>query len=119
MPIEFRFDKRSGILVTTATGVVSYADVLNHIRREAEAGDLACKELFDATEATTDMTTAEIQTVADAVRQRLGSDGFGPTAIVTISDVFFGMSRMLDPLRSARWSAIRRFQTKARRPPMA
>lgn len=98
MPIEFRYDQRSGILFTTAKGVVSFSDVLNHIKREADAGDLACKELFDATEATTDMSSDEIQTLAESVRQRLGHDGFGPTAIVTIDDVFFGMSRMLEIL---------------------
>lgn len=98
MPIEFRYDSRRRILFTTAKGLISFGDVLNHIKREADAGDLACKELFDATEATTNMSTDEVQTLADVVRQRLIRDTFGPTAVVTINDVFFGMSRMLEIL---------------------
>jgi hypothetical protein len=96
MPIEFRYDEVRGILFTTAEGVVSFDDVWNHIEREAREGDLTCKELFDATNATTNMTPGEVRHLAESIRGKLDRSGFGPTAIVTRNDVFFGMSRMLE-----------------------
>jgi hypothetical protein len=98
MPIQFRYDQKLGILVTKAEGFISLAEIREHLRREAGEDELGYRELFDAREARTTLTSAEIRALVEEIRVRADGAPFGPTAVVTLNDVFFGMARMLEIL---------------------
>ncbi len=94
MPIHFNYDRQLEILLTTAVGTVSLDDLNKHIDKRLLAGTIGCPEIFDATAASTDMTTDDIRKMAERT-QRLMRDGpFGPTAVIANRDFTFGMARM-------------------------
>ena len=97
MPIQFKFDTEIGIVFTRAEGLVSFEDIRQHLLAEAaDAGAAGYPEIFDASDASTNLTSAQIQQIADRVTSMMKADRFGPTAIIANKDSLFGMARMLE-----------------------
>ena len=94
MPIDFVFDSARGRLQTTARGLVTLRDLLDHVDDEARNQHLGATELFDAREATTDLTSLQIHELVDRMRHHATFGRLGPTALVTENDVVYGMARM-------------------------
>jgi hypothetical protein len=94
MPIVMRFDPVTRRLLTTASGEVTLAELLEHIAAEGREGHLGAPELFDARQATTNLTSAEVRHLVERMRSKAVVGALGPTALVTTNDVVFGMARM-------------------------
>jgi hypothetical protein len=90
MPIQFTYDAARGILFTTAEGLVTLADVITHLDRESDAAALGCPEIFDALAARTNLTPDDVRNLVGQIQLRMKGTKFGPTAVVTTDDVFFG-----------------------------
>lgn len=118
MGIEFVYDRANDILLATARGLVTFAELESHINRESDARALGYREIFDAISATTDLTADEARTFVAHLRERMSRGPFGPTAVVTDSDVVYGMARMiqiLSELSSGPLIGVFRRQDDARR----
>ena len=50
--------------------------------------------MFDARQATTNLTSAEVRHLVERMRSKAVVGTLGPTALVTTNDVVFGMARM-------------------------
>jgi hypothetical protein len=95
MPIRFAYDQQLKVLIATAEGLVSFEDIQKHLDEEAAAGAIGCREIFDASAASTSLTSGEVRKIAERLHG-WRSLPLGPTAIVTNNDVLFGMARMLE-----------------------
>ena len=95
MPIRFTYHYQHGILVTTAKGLVSFAEIQRHLDEETAAKALGYREIVDASTASTNLTSEEVKQLARRLETMMRSGTLGPTAIVTTNDVAFGMARML------------------------
>jgi hypothetical protein len=98
MPIVTEFDAARKRLRTTATGVISLADLFAHLDSEEADKHLAAPELIDARGATTKLTTPELRQLISRMRDYASHAALGPTALVTDNDVVFGMARMYSVL---------------------
>jgi hypothetical protein len=94
MPIDMRYDPDTQRLRTTARGSISFADLVAHIDDEARRGHLGAAELFDARDATTDLTALQVRELVDRMREHAARGVLGATALVTHNDVVFGMAQM-------------------------
>ena len=94
MPIDLVFDPTHERLHTTALGLITLRELLDHVEDEARKDHLGVKELFDAREATTDLTSLQIGELVDRMRHHASVGRLGPTALVTTNDVVYGMARM-------------------------
>lgn len=94
MPIRYSIDRLNGRLLTHAEGVVSFEDINAHLDIEQRDRNLDRPELIDARGATVDLTTEQIRRLVQRTTNMLRLVDLGPTAIVTTSDVVFGMARM-------------------------
>ena len=100
--IHFTYDPALRVLFTTAEGPVSFAEIKHHLSRETSEGALPYRELFDASTASTDLTQHEVRELAGQLSTLAKSATLGPTAIVTVNDMFFGMARMFQILSELR-----------------
>ena len=94
MAITYSIDPSSRLMLTRADGVVTFHDVNAHLDVEQRNRDLDRPELIDACGATTDLTSADIRRLVQRAGAMLRTVDLGPTAIVTTSDVVYGMARM-------------------------
>jgi hypothetical protein len=94
MPIHFTYDPQLMMLLTSAEGLVSFEDIQKHLDKELPAGAIGCREIFDALAASTNLTPEQIREIVGRVRAMMRNGPFGPTAIITTNDLFFGMARM-------------------------
>jgi hypothetical protein len=94
MPIRFTYDHQLKILFTTADGLLSLVEIQRHLDEEAAAEALGYREIFDASAASTNLTSEEARELARRLVARMRSGPLGPTAIFTTNDVTFGMARM-------------------------
>jgi hypothetical protein len=95
MAIRFRYDPELKMLFTTAEGIVTFQDIQAHLDEEAAAGALGYRELFDATTAETNLTAAEVRAIVTRLLSLMRTNTLGPTAVVTINPVFYGMVSMM------------------------
>lgn len=93
MPASFTIDTDTACVLTTATGILSYADVVELIRAKVKAGVMAHDELVDAREITLDLSSADLPAIVGEVRTALGDRAPGRTAIVTNSGFLYGLAR--------------------------
>ena len=98
MPIQFTWDAARAILFTTAEGMVTLTDIITHLDCESDAALLGCPEIFDARDARTNLTPNDVRNLVGQIQMRMKGTQFGPTAVVTTNDVFFGMARMMEIL---------------------
>ncbi len=93
MPASFTIDTDTAWVLTTATGILSYADVVELIRAKVKAGVMAHDELVDARNVTLDLSSADLPAIVREVRTALGDRAPGRTAIVTNSGFLYGLAR--------------------------
>lgn len=93
--IRSKYDAELGLLFTTATGLVSYEEVQKHLDEEARSGMLVYPEIFDATNAWTNLTDEEVRQIVRRLVELNRTNSLGPTAVVTNNDVLYGMASML------------------------
>ncbi len=93
MPASFTIDTDTACVLTTATGILSYADVVELIRAKVKAGVMAHDELVDARDITLDLSSADLPAIAGEVRAALGDRVPGRTAVVTNSGFLYGLAR--------------------------
>ena len=98
MPISYRIDKAKRRLYTHATGLITFDDLKQHMNTESGTPAASYAEIFDCTEAMTNMTAEEVRALA-LERQRIAQHQHAaPAAVVATNDVFYGMFRMFDAL---------------------
>jgi hypothetical protein len=76
-------DRENRILTTTAAGIISRADILDHIALKSTEDLLEFDELFDTRNASFDLSLADLHLVADAVQQSTAGRSHGRVAVVT------------------------------------
>ena len=100
MPLSFDIDKRRRLVISTASGIVTYAEIAAHqvgLKNHPDF-DPSFDQLIDGTGVTkVAVTVEEIRTVA---RQRIfGADS--RQAFATSSDFAYGLARMFELYREA------------------
>ena len=98
MPLSYVIDKHRGLVTSTASGVLSYADIAAHQEGLKKDPDFDPKfdQLFDGTAVTKiELTAGEVQTIA---RQRLFAAG-SRQAFATSTEFAYGMARMFEIYR--------------------
>jgi len=95
MAIRSRFDAQVGILFTTADGLLSFAVIQEHLDEETRSDEIAHPEIFDATQARTDLTAEEVRALVKRLVEMSHNRRFGPTAVICTNEVVCGMASML------------------------
>ena len=94
VPITFVIDRVLQRMVTHADGVVTYAELNEHLNAEERERGLGLPELIEASGATTDVNTGDVVRLVQRAARTSDSVPLGPTAIVVQDAVAFGMARM-------------------------
>jgi hypothetical protein len=95
MPITYTLDRERRRMITRAEGLLTRAELESHLDVEAQDHAEEFAELFDARNATTDITADDVRGLVDRARQwQAAGIVVGPTAIVATTDVVYGMARM-------------------------
>lgn len=95
MAISSKFDADVGILFTTADALLSFDDIQRHLNEESRANEIAHPEIFDATQARTDITATQVRELVKRLVGMCQQASFGPTAVICANDVLYGMASML------------------------
>jgi hypothetical protein len=94
MPITYVIDRLRQRMLTQASGLVTFNDVIGHLDQEERDRGLDVPELVDARSAKTDLTAEQVRRLIQRGVQLLRTIPLGPTAIVADDDTLFGMARM-------------------------
>jgi hypothetical protein len=98
MPVTYRIDKSRGTIHTSCTGAVTLEEVLDHFRMLEE--DPGCPArlsvLLDLRDQTSIPTPDQLRHVSRAIKRVRHKVEFVNCAIVTGSNVLFGMLRMFE-----------------------
>ncbi|MET0753461.1 MAG: hypothetical protein ABWZ66_08815 [Pyrinomonadaceae bacterium] len=101
MPISYTIDNENRRIYTHCEGVITYEDFRAHMNAEEDSPAASYGEIFDCTDATTDITPDQIRSLA-AERQAIAERRkAAPVAIIAANDHLFGMLRMFDILTEA------------------
>src|SRR5580658_1457436 len=106
MPIRYTFDPQLQLLFTTAEGLVSFEEIQKHLDQEASDHLLKYREIIDASNATTNVTSEEVRHLVARLQTIAHGNGFGPTALVTTNDVVYGMGMMASVLSELRGGPV-------------
>lgn len=98
MPISYVIDQELRLIRSRAVGVISFADLSAHMRAELGGESSTYPELFDCTDATTDLTADEVRKLVQSRAEIAKQHQAAPVAIVATNDVLYGMLRMFDAL---------------------
>lgn len=79
-------------MLSRATGVITFADVLAHVEAKSKIATPELTELLDATDASTTITADEVRQLA--VSAGLRHSRHGALAIVANRNSVYGMARM-------------------------
>ena len=94
MPMTFVVDRVLRWMVSRADGVVTYADLDEHLNAEERERALGLPELIDASGASTDVTSKQVERLVQRAAGMSRRMPLGPTAIVVQDPTAFGMARM-------------------------
>ena len=94
MPVTYEIDVRHRVVRARAAGVVTYAELVQHLSEEECDDALGLAEVMDARGATTDLTSAQVRSLVTLTEALARKARFGALALVTDNDVAFGMARM-------------------------
>lgn len=94
MPVAFVLDEISGLVRTTAAGLVTEEDWVRHIRAIERAGLLDVRQLVDARGIVYDATAEEIRRLAEFMSAYRGRRGKVRTAFVASEPHIYGLARM-------------------------
>ena len=98
MAINFHIDKVNKRIFSKAVGLITFESLLAHLKAEIEPEAVTYSEIFDCTDATTNLTVDQVRKLAEERRRIAQSQPAGPVAVVATNDLFFGMFRMFDML---------------------
>lgn len=101
MPVTFLLDSEHHTIISTATGILGRAEILEHLKAKTDAGVMGFAELFDARDVTLDLSVSDLQTIADDVRQAMGDTGRPKTAVVTNNNFIYGIAATYKALTAA------------------
>jgi hypothetical protein len=76
-------DRDRGIIVTSAAGVVTITDFLEHIAHEAAEGLMGLDELLDFRAASIDLSIGDLHRIAKVIREHVADGVCGRVAVVT------------------------------------
>ena len=93
MPVSFVIDSKTSIVHATATGIISYADVLTYIAGKLRAGVITKDELIDLRDVTLDLSAADLPAIAGEVSNALAGQPPGRIAVLTNSAIIYGLAR--------------------------
>jgi hypothetical protein len=96
--IGYSVDVELRLVTTVAEGVVSVADVREHLSSEQRDSALPFRELIDARHAWIDFSPADVRDIVNLLRTLSLQHFLGPTAVVVSSPIAFGVMRMLETL---------------------
>jgi hypothetical protein len=96
--IGYSVDAKQRLVTTFAEGMVSVADVREHLSSEQRDSALPFRELIDARHAWIDFSPADVRDIVNLLRSLSLQHFLGPTAVVVSSPVAFGVMRMLETL---------------------
>ena len=96
--IGYSVDVKLRLVTTVAEGVVSVADVREHLSSEHKDSALPFRELIDARHAWIDFSPADVRDIVNLLRSLSLQHFLGPTAVVVSSPIAFGVMRMLETL---------------------
>jgi hypothetical protein len=109
MPITARVEQTSNRLHSRASGILTYEDVRYHLQETRGLVAPGYPDLFDARGVETDMTVAQIQSLASISGEMFKRGALGATAIVVTGHVLFGMTRMYERLNADYLSPVHVF----------
>jgi hypothetical protein len=98
MPISYTIDHNKKRIFTRAAGIVTFEELLAHMRAEPGQSAASYPEIFDCTDATTDINSADVRVLVDHRKKIAEVQEPGAVAIVATNDLFFGMFRVFDML---------------------
>jgi len=99
MAISFHIDKVNKRIYSKAIGLITFDDLLDHLRAEIGSEEASYAEIFDCSGATTNLTVEQVRQLAEERRTiARGQVAAGPAAVVATNDLFFGMFRVFDML---------------------
>lgn len=93
MPVSFVVDSSSNAVLTTASGIVCYDELVQHIQSKKSSGLMCLPELFDARDINLDLSTSQLLCLSDKVVSALEGKPPGKIAAVTNSAFIYGMAR--------------------------
>jgi ABC-type transporter Mla MlaB component len=96
--IGYSVDVKLRLVTAVAEGVVSVADVREHLSSEQRDSALPFRELIDARHAWIDFSPADVRDIVNLLRTLSLQHFLGPTAVVVSSPIAFGVMRMLETL---------------------
>lgn len=93
MPIHFTVTPAQGVVLTTALGLVSGREVLEHVEAKTQAQLIHYDEIFDARNVTLDLSSSDLIAIAKAVRESLRGKMPGKSAVVTDSPIIYSLAK--------------------------
>ena len=110
MPLTYVIDRVQQRMITHADGLITFDDISRHLDAEERDRGLDLPELFDATSATTDLTSDQVRRLVRRAADTTRRIPLGPTAIVAKQDVVYGMARMYSILMEGIGSPVEVFR---------
>ena len=103
MAISIQANDDRRVLVATATGDLTFAELEDFIRTARTGDRRGWPLVFDATSATSSITAGQVQVFAYEVGSSVKREGLrAPVAIVAPADALFGVMRMYQILCESR-----------------
>jgi hypothetical protein len=98
MPITHTIDHKRGRLSAAATGSVTLADILQHLKEERLSVGLHLPETIDGRTGTVAFSPGDVRTIVEALRELATKHSLGPTAVIVATDYAYGMMRLVEML---------------------
>ena len=96
--LGYSVDLKQRLVTAVAEGMVSAADVREHLSSEQRDSALTFRELIDARHAWIKLSPSEVRDIVELLRSFSLQHYLGPTAVFVSSPVAFGVIRMLEAL---------------------
>lgn len=110
MPTTFAVDHEQNAIFTTATGILSFEEIVQHLQAKEESHVLDYAELFDARDVSLDFSVAELRRIADEVRRMMGTVVPGKVAVVTNNNFIYGLARTYQAITTSHNSRLEVFK---------
>lgn len=102
MPLHWIVDSKERLVIVTAEGAVTGAELEEYIAAMNGAGTMSYRKLYDGSRGNTDLTEEELLAIGVQLRARhTTGDRPGPLALALVPDQFEQVSRVLGILAAA------------------
>lgn len=98
MPIYYQIDHQRQRIYTRGEGMITFDDIRKHIHAEEGSPAASYGEIFDCTDAETNITPEEIQRLADEREVIAGRREAAPVALIARNENLFEAFRLYDML---------------------